>query len=86
MKPEAKKKPAKHPRKKFWMRLFERFQRRCPHKREWVRPDILDGDVDGQCVHWCLRCGAYRRVWTKTGSEREWSVPMATWAERWPRN
>lgn len=82
---QTKKKPAKHPRKKLWSRIFERFQRRCPHKAEWVRADILEGDMKDQAVQWCLRCGAYRRVTVSTIATRDWTVPMATWAESWPQ-
>ena len=77
-------------RRKLWSRLFERFQVRCTHQPQWVNTDLLEGEFPGQVVEWCLRCGAFRRGWAAEGGVsstrlRDWTVPRATWAERWPR-
>lgn len=60
--------------------IFEWFQRRCPHSDFAVRADILEGELRGQEVKWCLRCGAWRRAWD-SGRTSVWNEPRATWPE-----
>lgn len=69
------------PKRRPLDRIFECFQRRCPHNPRWVRADILEGEhYPKTLVAWCLRCGAYRRSWPGVG-EGDWREPRATWAE-----
>ncbi len=60
-------------------RIFEWLQRRCVHKPDWVRADLLEGACEPYRVQWCLRCGTVRIQ--HDGINWELRSPRATWAD-----